>query len=311
MEDLEEAEDKISSLNLDLERAILDKNESMQRVTVLEMKISEMENDTSSNVRLKERAEEEVFALRTKITKFECQIDTIQKQRSCLKEQLDSANANLLGHKEETMKLESKILEEKKINETLNATLLRKDTLIAELHAKIRTLEGEKDRVKHDYISFKVTCDGMKAEKEEYDRRLSIYQKKIHEYEQDIFNIRELKMGLEQDISTLRFKVASLESQIGNITKDKDHYKSEYESVQANIRKLKEEVLIAHNQVREKDKQIEGCSAELREKEVTIQQVRNSKVLMETELLAIKKEFGELNEKYEFVQGRNRVSFHH
>ena len=306
LDEVEETENKMSILKQHLEEAVLGKEEREQKLNILEKRNSELEQEFSTCRQVKDKAEEELHIMRTRIVKYESQIETIQKQRTHLKAELDAANAKLICDKEKVMRLESKVMQEKKINETITKAIVRKDQLVEELQMNIRSTETELERTKSDLMSFKVTTEGLRAEKSEYEARLASFREKLEHREEEVFGLRESVMTLEQEISASKFKNASLEAQLSNLQRDNEEYKNEWGNSQANVTKIKKELKVTQTQAHEMIRTCESLRVELKEKENMLEKARDEKVALETELLALQQDLDSLKLNYEMSHSKAR-----
>ena len=304
LDELEETENKMSILKQELETKVLDKEEREQKLSILEKRNSELEQEILNCRQIKEKAEEEIHIMRTRIAKYESQIETIQNQRSQLKEQLEVANAKLICDKEQIMRLESKVMEEKKNNETINKAIIRKDQLVEELQVNVKSSEAELERAKGELMSFKVTNEGLRAEKSEYEERLASYREKLEKREEEVFALRESVMALEQEMSTTKLKNANLGAQLSNLQHDKEDYKNELKSSQGNVIKMKKELKVVQNQVQEINRTCESLRMEVQVKENALEKTREDKVALETKMLALVQDFDSLKLNCELSQSR-------
>ena len=304
LDELEEAEHKMSILRQELEEAVSNKEEREQKLSILEKRNSELEQEILTCRQMKDKAEEELHIMRTRISKYEAQIETIQDQRTQLKDQLDAINTRVIYDKETVMRLESKVIEEKKINETVNKAIVRKDQLVEELQMKIRSAEAELEKAKSELMSFRVTTEGLRAEKSEYEARLASYREKLERREEEVFALRDSVMKLEQEVTTSKFTIISLESQLSNIQLDKDDYKTQWEGSQTGIAQIKKDLKICQSEVQEKNRACESLSFELKEKEIALQKAINEKVALETEVNALQQDLDSLTLNYERSQSR-------
>ncbi|XP_032236084.2 uncharacterized protein LOC116617483 [Nematostella vectensis] len=145
------------------------------------------------------------------------------------------------------MRLQSRLSEEKKITESLNRVIAKKDEMVNDSLKNIRTSEGDAEKMRHELMTYRVTCEGLKAEKEETDKRFTAYQDKIRALEKEVSEIREAKNSLDQEVNTQRFRLTSMKGKMENNIKDRDHYKTEYENVQVNVRKVRQELASMKN----------------------------------------------------------------
>ena len=304
LDELEETENKMSSLKQELEEVVLDKEERERKLNNLEKRNSDLDQEVSTYRQVKEKAEEDLHVMRTRIAKYESQLQTIQDQRSQLKDQLDASNNKLICDKEQIMRLESKVMEEKKMNETINKAINRKDQLVEELQMSVRSTEAKLERAKSELMTFKVTTEGLRAEKSEYEARLASYKEKLEEREGEVFALRESIMALEQEISVSKFKTASLEAQLSNIQRDKEDYRNDLGSCQASVTKMKKELKVTQNQVHEMARNCESLRMELKEGQNALEKARNEKVVLETEKLALEQDLNSLKLNYEISQSR-------
>ena len=306
LDELEEAENKMSVLRQELEEAVAHKEERVHKLSILEKRNSELEQEVLACRQVKEKAEEDLHIMRTRIAKYESQIETIQDQRTQLKDQLEEINTKLIYDKENFMRLESKLTEEKKINETANKAIVRKEQLVEELQMNIRSAEAELEKAKSELMSFKVTTEGLRAEKSEYEGRLDSYKEKLEKREQEVFALRNSVMKLEQELNTSKFKIVSLEAQVSSLHSDKDEYKTQWEGSQTGITNMKKELKVCKGQFQEKKRACESLSLELKEKDIALVKAINDKVALETKVATLQQDLVSLGLNYERSQSRTK-----
>ena len=304
LDELEEAENKMSVLKQELEETVANKEEREQKLSLLEKRNSELEQEVLMCRQIKERSEEELHLMRTRIAKYESQIETIQDQRAQLKEQLDANSAKLVCDKDQIMRLESQVIEEKKIKETVNKEIVRKEQLADELQVKIRSTEAELEKAKNELITIKVTNEGLRAEKSEYEGRLTSLREKLQQRETEVFALRDSVMRLEQEISSSKLRTSSLEARISNLELDKNDYKTRWEESQSGLARLKTDIKVCHSQIQDKERSCETLLLELKEKETALEKAMNDKIIMETAVSALQQDLEIMKANYERSQSR-------
>ena len=304
LDELEEAENKMSILKQELEETVVNKEEREQKLSILETRNSELEQEVLVCRQIKDKSEQELLIMRTRVAKYGSQIETIQEQRAQLKEQLDANNAKLICDKDHIMRLESQVIEEKKIKETINKAIIRKDQLVEELQMKMRSAEAELEKAKSELMTIRVTNEGLRAEKGEYEERLASHRKKLEQRETEVFALRDSVVMLEQDISTSKLKIVSLEAQLSNLQLEKDDYKTQWDGSQSGIAKLKTDLKVCHSQIQDKERTCETLRLEIREKETALEKAINDKVALETEVSALQQDLDSMKVNYERSQSR-------
>ena len=284
------AEEKMLTLNLEIEKINEHKNKEYERLLATESKLKEVEKDLDSARDDKDRAEKELYTFQNKVSKQETQLETFRRQITQLREQLDAANKKILEGQEQFIQIESKSAQHEKFGETLNAIIGRKDKAIDDLNNRVRQVQDELDKTKRQLNRDSATYDVLKTEKEELLKRIAILQGKLEDTEQEITALKQNRQELLRTVSTRDHNITIAETQLSSVSKERDHYKSDGVALREDCRKVKDELVNTKNSLVEKDRIINYQTKEIQDKANLIDSLNNSKIRLGDELTSLRRD---------------------
>ena len=287
---VDDLEEKSIVLKHQMDEVLTSRDEAIRRRMELEEKIIEMQQDLDDSGKTRTQREQELQDLWSKIAKYEVQIESLKRQNEELKEKSVEANIEVVNQRDELMKLEIVATESEKMLESAQSNLEQKTKDYEDVQGTSKSLQAELNKVKNDLITRKISHEFALDENSRLARKIQEQEAKLSLFEKEISDANEENRRLNVDLGGQTTKVNSLHLQLGSATREKERFKEELQGAEKKFQKIQEDLLRAHNQVREKERIVESYRVEMTEKDSHVVQLKLLKDSMEEKILALKKE---------------------
>ena len=283
-------EEKSILLKHQMGDVLTSRDQAIRRRMELEEKMIEMQRDLDESGMTRTQHEQELQDLCSKVAKYEVQIECLKRENEELKVRSVEANIEVANQRDELMKLEIVTTESEKILESVQSNLEQKTKDHEEVQGTIKCLQAELNKVKNDLITRKISHEFALDENSRLARKIQEQEAKLSLFEKEVSDANEENRRLHVDLGGQTAKLNSLYLQLGSATREKERFKEDLHAAEEKIQKIQENLMRAHNQVREKERIVESYRAEMTEKDGHVEQLKTLKDSMEEKILALKKE---------------------
>lgn len=283
-------EEKSIVLNHQMGDVLTSRDQAIKRQMELEEKIIELQQDLDDSGKTRTQREQELQDLWSKVAKYEAQIESLKRQNVELKVKYVEANIEVANQRDELMKLEIVATESEKILESVQSNLDQKTKDHEAVQGTIKGLKAELSKVKNDLITRKISHEFALDENSRLARKIQEQETKLSLFEREVSDANEENRRLNVDLGGQTTKLNSFHLQLGSATREKERFKEDLHAAEKKIQKIQEDLMRAHNQVREKERIVESYRVEMTEKDSHVEQLKTLKDSMEEKILALKKE---------------------
>ena len=287
---VDDLEEKSNVLRYQMGEVLTSRDQAVRRRMELEEKIIEMQQDLDESGKTRTQREQELQDLWSKIAKYVVQIESLKRQNEELKEKSVEANIEVVNQRDELMKLEIVATESEKMLESAQSNLQQKTKDYENVQGTIKGLQAELNKVRNDLITRKISHEFALDENSRLARKIQEQEAKLSLFEKEVSDANEENRRLNVDLGGQTAKLNSLHLHLGSATREKERFKEELQAAEMKIQKNQEDLLRAHNQVREKERIVESYRVEMTEKNSHVEQLKTLKNSMEEKILALKKE---------------------
>ena len=287
---VEELDEKASAMKNQMDELLTSRDQAIRRRMELEEKLIESQQDLDESGKTRTQHEEELQDLASKVAKYEVQIESLKRQNEDLQVKSVEANIEVVKQREELMKLEIIATEHQKMQESAESNLEQKTKDYKDVQDIIKSLQAELNKVKNDLITSKISHEFALDENSRLTRKIQEQETKLGLLEKELADVNKENRRVNVDLGGQTAKVNSLHLQLGSVNREKERFKEDLQAAEKKLQKLQEDLLLAHNQVREKERIVESYRIEMSEKDSQVEQLKLSKDSMEEKILALKKE---------------------
>ena len=287
---IDDLEEKSIVLKHQMGDVLTSRDQAIRRRMELEEKMIKMQQDLDDSGKTRTQREQELQDLWSRIGKYEVQIESLKRQNEELKVKSVEANIEVANQRDELMKLEIFATENEKILESVQCNLEQKTKDYDEVQGTIKSLQAELNKVKNDFIARKISHEFTLDENSRLNRKIQEQEAKLSLFEKEVSDANEETRRLNVDLGGQTAKLNSLHLQLGSATREKERFKEDLHAAEKKIQKMQEDIMRAHNQVREKERIADSYRIEMTEKDSHVEQLKTLKESMEEKILALKKE---------------------
>ena len=283
-------DDKANALKHQLDEVSTSRDQAIRRRMELEEKMLEIQQDLNESGKTGSHREEELQDLCGKIAKYEVQIEALKRQNEEMKEKIIEANIQVGNQREELMKLEIVATEHQKMRESAQSDLEQKAKDYEDMQSTIKALQQELSKVKSDLITSKISHEFALDENSRLARKVQEQETKLGLFEKEVSDASEENRKVRVDLGCQIAKLNNLHLQLASALREKERCKVDLQAAGNKLYKIQEELLLAHNQVREKERTVESYRVEVIEKDSHIEQLKSLKESFDEKNFALKKE---------------------
>ena len=283
-------DERATTLKHQLDEVSTSKDQAIRQRMELEEKVLEMQQDIEESSKTRLQHEGELQDLCSKLAKYEVQIETLKRQNDELKEKTVETNIQVVNQREELMKLEISTTEHQKMRESVQSDLEQKSKDYEDMQSTIKGLQTELKKAKNNLITSKMSHEFALDENSRLARKMQEQETKLVLLEKEVSDANEENKKVSVDLGCQSAKLNNLHLQLTSALREKERFKDDLQTAEKKLQKIQEELLLAHNQVREKERIAESYRIEMCEKESQIEQLKTMKESFEEKNLALKKE---------------------
>lgn len=286
----EDLDDKAVELKSRLEEILRSCDQAVRRRMELEEKVLEIQQDLEESRKTRTQQEEELQNLCYKVAKYEVEIESLKRQNEELKENVVEANIQVVNQREELLKLEIAATEHQKIRESVESGLEQKAKDYEDVQTTVKGLQAELNKVKKALITSKMSHEFALDENSRLSRKMQEQENKLALLEKEVSEANEENKKWGADLECQTAKLNNQQLQLASASREKERIKDDLQTSEKKLQKIQEELLLAHNKVREKERIVESYRVEICEKDSQIERLKSMKESFEEKNLALKKE---------------------
>ncbi|KAK3699375.1 hypothetical protein QZH41_006553 [Actinostola sp. cb2023] len=288
--ELIDKEDRIGYLQRELDSRGIHDDEAEKMLADYKRKCMVLEKELDELLATKENMEEELSTLRPAVGKLEARVEALTLKKDTLSSQLQEANDRLRLAKEDLHKAEMELMEERKANTSLGKLAKKHELTIEDLTARLRGCEAELERVSRSLSESTFANDSLRAKNQEQERTIADLKARQVDLERELGDLRDHREVIEGDLGSMSYKLSNLNTKVSSIEKDKTYYQGDSEASQAKLRRLKNELIQANNQTREKERLIDELTSKVKDVESNYTTCKRKNKNLEDEINSVRKE---------------------
>jgi chromosome segregation ATPase len=147
----------------------------------------------------------------------------------------------------------------------------------------------------------RVQIDEFKREKEILNRKLSASKKSVHDVQDIIVFNQSCMKVLQNEISGFQAGLRTQRDQMNNLLSDKEKHEAEAEEANRRYFTALEHLKLQDTQIRELQKQIQGCTSRLKQQQNLYEAVRSDRNLYSKQLLESQQEIEAMKSKFKIM----------
>ena len=283
-------DERATTLKHKLDEVLTSREQAIRQRMELKEKVLEIQQDLEESSKTRSQHEDELQDLCGKVAKYEVQIEALKRQNEELKGKTVETNIQVVNQREELMKLEIAATEHQKMRESVQTDLEQKAKDYKDIQSTIKGLQAELKKAKNDLITSKISNEFALDENSRLARKMQEQETKLALLEKEVSDTNEENRKVNVDIGCQSTKLNNLHLQLSSTLREKERFKDDLQTAEKKLQKIQEELLLAHNQVREKERIIESYRIEMCEKDSQIEHLKTLKESFEEKNLALKKE---------------------
>lgn len=218
---LDDHRNKIKRLESDNKTAQQESLEYSRENSILQKKIQEYELAIEKDEQEKKNLKEEMITLHGKMTDLEVKYDYEIREKDSVKRQLESALQRVTSCREEFLKNDKQLIEQRIGADIMKKEMDEKEILIDQLKASKLYLEESIETLRHTLVASREDCERAKLEKEQLQHEILILASSNTDYETRIQKLALESERLKAEYQSSVAKVTSLEHQIMEQNREK------------------------------------------------------------------------------------------
>ena len=303
--DIKDSENKIASLQRDLNGANAEKEDWERKAADLENKINLLEKEEDVLNRTSTDLQGRQDELNLEVEKLQKKVETLTLERDKLKEYLNHYNSKLTQSKQEQNDKSLEFSEQVKVNTTLKMTVEKHETTLQAMTQRCRALEEELEHLRPELRTALARNETLEAKTKDLDSRTKVQKQTIEDLQKELREEIDSKELLEQEVDSLVYKLTVAEGNNKALSKQKNDLQSQIDDLETKLRKIKPELEQCRNKVKDKDRIISRLDAEVKDKDSQLKAAKRKISTLEDTVTSTRKE-SEANKSANEIN-RNRV----